>query len=82
MAALTDRDIAILRSLRENLTANDMELLDMAINNKLVMTDVQRVCEIINDEYLMKGIEDNYSPNGYGKELETLLNKINALRLA
>jgi hypothetical protein len=81
MAALTDRDIDILSSLRENLSANDRDLLDKSINNTLDMIEVQRVCEIINDEYLMKGIEANYSPNDYGKELEAILNKINAIRL-
>jgi hypothetical protein len=29
----------------------------------------------------MKGIEENYSPNEYGRDLNNLLNKVNAPRL-
>lgn len=82
MPALADRDIIILKALRERVNGNDCGLLDNVINRTITPTGIQRVCEIINDEYLMKGIEEGYSPNEYGRELEALLNKINALRLA
>jgi hypothetical protein len=79
--SLTDRQIAILKSLRVSRHGNDANLLEGGINGKLATNDIQRVCEIINDEYLMKGIEENYSPNEYGRDLNNLLNKVNAPRL-
>jgi hypothetical protein len=82
MEVITDRQILILKSLRDNLSGKDVDLLDDAINGRLAANDIQRVCEIINDEYLMKGIEEDYSPNEYGRDLESLLNKVNAPRLA
>lgn len=79
---MTDRQITILRSLRENVSGKDADLLDDVISGRLAVNDIQRVCEIINDEYLMKGIEEDYSPNEYGLDLENLLNTVNAPRLA
>ena len=82
MKALTDRQTSILLSLRDNRSNKDVELLNAVINGRLAPNDIQRVCEIINDEYLMKGIDEDYSPNDYGRELESLLNQVNAARLA
>jgi len=78
---MTDRQIMILKSLRENMRGKDADLLNDAINGRLAVNDIQRVCEIINDEYLMKGIGEDYSPNEYGRDLENLLNAVNAPRL-
>jgi len=73
METMTGRQIMILRSLRQNLSGTDDALLDDVINGRLSINDIQRVCGIINDEYLMNGIEEDYSPNQYGRDLENLL---------
>ena len=78
---MTDLQIKILMSLRDKGVPEDAALLDDVIHNRLDMNNIQRVCEIINDEYLLKGIEEDYSPNEYGRKLEEILNKVNALRL-
>jgi hypothetical protein len=82
MEGITSHQIMILRRLREKLNGRDADLLEDVICGRLGVKDIQRVCEIINDEYLMKGIEENYSPNEYGRDLENLLNKVNAPRLS
>lgn len=82
MEDITSNDIILLRKLCKKLKGRDAELLDDIICGRLCAKDIQRVCEIINDEYLMKGVEKNYSPNEYGRELESLLNKVNAPRLS
>jgi hypothetical protein len=82
MKVITSREIMILRRLREKLNGSDAELLENVINETLARNDVQRVCELINNEFLMKGIEEDYEPNEYGRELENLLDKVNAPRLS
>jgi uncharacterized protein YydD (DUF2326 family) len=82
MEDITGREIVILKCLREKLNERGAELLENVISRTLATNGIQRVCEIINDEYLMKGIEEDYSPNEYGRDLENLLNKVNAPRLS
>lgn len=68
-------------SLRDLATEHEKELLDQILNDKLSLGDIQAVCLLINREYLMKGINSDYSPNGYGRELEKLLDVVNRPRL-
>lgn len=82
MNTLTERQAAILHSLRETVHPRDAEILSQIIRGDLDNRDIQRACELINDEYLMKGMQEDYSPNIYGKELEALLNSVNAARLS
>jgi len=81
MDVITDHQITILKSLRQKLSGKDVDLVDDVIDGRLSTHDIQRVCEIINDEYLMRGIKEDYSPNEYGRDLQDLLNKVNAPRL-
>ncbi len=78
---LTKRQIDILESLRDRANVRIKELLERAIKGNLSENNIEAVCEAINDEYLMKGIKENYNPNEYGKELESLLDQINRPRL-
>ena len=81
MNALTKRQIEILETIRDKSSQRDFGIMDRAIKENLGNIDIQRACELLNDEYLMNGIEEDYTPNAYGKELEELLNSINAARL-
>ncbi len=67
--------------LRSKALPQDADILNDAINKNLKSKDIQRVCELINDEYMMNGIREDYSPNEYGKDLNTLLNSVNEPRL-
>jgi hypothetical protein len=77
----TDRQIEILKSLRDKATAQKKELLDQTLGETLHLSDIETVCQLINDEYLMKGINPDYNPNDYGRELERLLDAVNRRRL-
>ncbi len=79
---LTERQIEILKSLRDRSNQETGLLLDRAINGTLPINDIESICRVINDEYLMKGIKEGYSPNEYGHELESLLDLINRPRIA
>jgi hypothetical protein len=78
---LTERQIEILKILREKADQENKHLLDRAIRGSLPVSDTEAVCQIINDEFLMKGIKEDYTPNEYGRELESLLDLINRPRI-
>ena len=82
MIALTERQTEILKSLRDKASHRDSKILNDVIVGKLDIGDIQRACELVNDEYLLKGIDEDYSPNSYGKELNALLNRVNEPRLS
>jgi hypothetical protein len=79
--SIAQRQRDILVALREDATNEKRKYIDRALVNKLDVYDIDVLCRIINDEYLMRGIEKDYSPNPYGRELETLLNTVNKPRL-
>ncbi len=78
---LTKRDQEILRSIQKTLSIENGRYIDLALESKFDTYVVDILCRVINDEYLIRGIEANYEPNDYGVELSGLLNKINATRL-
>ncbi len=65
------------------IAATDKELLSRALREELPRADIEAVCQLINDEFLMRGINisPDYSPNEYGRELEQLLDAVNRPRL-
>jgi hypothetical protein len=79
---LTERQIEILQYLRDKVTNGKNRLLDQVLSSTLPKSDIETVCQMINDEYLMKGIKEDYTPNEYGRELEELLDVVNRPRLA
>ena len=78
---LTDRQIEILKFLRDKADEGTKHLLERAINDTLPRGDIEAVCQTINDEYLMKGIKKDYAPNAYGRELEDLIDIVNRPRI-
>lgn len=78
---LTERQIEILKSLRDKAYEGTKQLLEHAISGTLGRGDIEAVCQTINDEYLMKGIKEDYTPNEYGRELEGLLDLVNRPRI-
>lgn len=61
--------------------ASDKALFDAALDGRLPNELIQRLCELINNEYLLKGLEKNYAPNSYGVELESLVDAVNRPRI-
>lgn len=81
-AVFTERQVEILRVLRDKKSGSERELFDAALSGTLSRESIQRLCEMINDEYLLEGIEKNYVANSYGLELEALLDVINRPRIS
>ena len=40
-------------------------------NGRLTMTDIEALCTLINEDFIMEGILPSFEPNAYGRELET-----------
>jgi hypothetical protein len=78
----TERQIRILRYLAGNTSPSNKLLFDNVIRGTLCEMDVGKVCELINDEFLTKGIEPDFSATAYGQELEALLDLVNIRRIS
>lgn len=81
MSNLTNKEIYILKTIMEKSDRNDAKILKAAIDGIIEINNIQRLCELINEEFLMEGIREDFEPNEYGKEIAAILNKINAPRL-
>ncbi len=78
---LTVRQCEIMRSLGDRLPPVERQHVDRLLDANVDLDEIDALCRIINDEYLMEGIEEDYRPNEYGQELQTLLNVVNMPRL-
>ncbi|MDR1461153.1 MAG: hypothetical protein LBI78_05860 [Campylobacteraceae bacterium] len=51
------------------------------INGCSSKDEIEKMCDIISDEFLLNGITEDFEANAYGKELENILDIINRDRL-
>lgn len=49
----------------------------MFLNDSLSSGEVDELCELISNEFLMNGVEESFESNSYGIELELLLDAVN-----
>ena len=79
---LTSRQAEMLHIMEEKVENDEGKiLLKKARLGTLSLDEIAEVCLLINDEYLMKGIKEDWEPNDHGKELYQLLCVINEPRL-
>jgi len=81
MTQLTARQqeiIAVLRTKEGGLNSSVFQKLE---RQQLELNDIEILCSIINNEYMMEGVLPNLEPNPYGVELERLLDLINRPRV-
>jgi hypothetical protein len=52
----------------------------LRIDETMAAWKVDLICDWIGEEFLSKGIKDDWEPNQYGFELELLLDAVNRLR--
>lgn len=71
----------MLKNLRCKASEKNKIFFENAIKNKLTMSDIDFLCQLINDEFIKNGIDENFEPNEYGYDLENLLDEINRPRL-
>ena len=54
-----------------------LALAEKLLHGSLAPSEIDELCELISNEFLMSGIEENFEPNSYGLELELLLDAVN-----
>lgn len=78
---LTEQQKAIVNSLRLKGPAESQNMLGELENGRVTVADIDELCTLINNEFLMEGILPNFEPNAYGLELEALLDVVNRPRI-
>ena len=78
---LTDRQKEILSNLRVKDAGKNVAAFDKLEKGELTFSEIDALCDLVNDEFLMEGILPTFEPNEYGLELERLIDLINRPRL-
>jgi hypothetical protein len=78
---LTNRQKQIVHSLKSENSGNLEAILKDLETGFLVIENVENICTLINEEFMIKGVLPSFEPNDYGYELETLLDVVNRFRL-
>ena len=78
---LTERQKAIVNSLRLKGSEETRNMLGELENEQLTTVDIEKLCALINEEFMMEGILPSFEPNAYGLELEALLDVVNSARI-
>ncbi|GKQ44148.1 hypothetical protein PSTH1771_13380 [Pseudomonas syringae pv. theae] len=77
---LTNAQWQLLFSLCFIAGALQLTLAEKFLSSSLSSSEVDELCELISNEFLMNGIQENFEPNSYGLELELLLDTVNRSR--
>jgi hypothetical protein len=75
---LTIRQFEILVKLRAK---NNAKFIDKYLRERLSNDEIERLVNIIADEFHMNGLLPNWEPNSYGLELMNLLDIVNKPRI-
>lgn len=78
---LTERQKEILKKLRTNDAGLNAITFDNLENGQINANEIGALCDLVNAEFMLKGILPSFEPNQYGLELENLLDVINRPRL-
>lgn len=61
--------------------ASKRALAAKAIVGMLTTDEIEELCNLISNEFMLNGITESFEPNDYGKELEDLLDAVNKSRV-
>jgi hypothetical protein len=78
---LTDSQWEIMKKLRAKFAKMNVDAFNNLEKGEFTFSEIDMICNLINEEFLMEGILPNFEPNAYGLELEKLLDAINRPRL-
>lgn len=57
-----------------------LELAEKLLHGSISSSEIDELCELISNEFMMNGIDESFEPNSYGLELELLLDAVNRRR--
>lgn len=79
--SLTNDQLQLLLGLCRSAGPLQLYLAEKLMNEKISSVDIDKLCELISNEFMINGIEENFEPSDYGRKLETLLDAVNRGRL-
>lgn len=74
---MNTRQMALLRDIVAKRSSEHMKLIDELLSESIDYDGKLFLIELVNDEFLEKGINPDFSSNATGDELESLLDAIN-----
>lgn len=79
---LTESQKNLLKFLQGKLGADSIDAFECALHGNVDVAHIDALCDLINQEFMMEGINENFEPTQYGIELENLLDAINKPRVS
>lgn len=76
-SVLTSAQWQLLSALCRSVGKFQISLAENFINSALSSNEIDELCVVISNEFMMSGIEETFEPNSYGRELELLLDSVN-----
>lgn len=79
--SLTEEQTQLLLSLCRAAGAHSLFLAERLMNSSITSHQIDELCELISNEFILNGLEENFESNDYGRRLEYLLDAVNRGRL-
>jgi hypothetical protein len=57
-----------------------LSLAEKLLYGAISLDEIDELCELISNEFMLNGIEADFEPNSYGRELEALMDVVNRRR--
>lgn len=74
---LTNDQLCLLLGICHSAGSFQLRLADKLLNEKISSSDIDELCELISNEFMLNGIQESFEPNDHGRELERLLDAVN-----
>lgn len=78
--SLSDSQLELLLALCSRLGAQKLMLVNRLLDQSVSASELDELCELISNEFLMHGIDERFEPNDYGSALELLFDAVNGFR--
>lgn len=78
---LSLRQQKILSNLCSSHDMLDVLLIKKITDGSLTSSDIEELCKLISNEFMLNGITEDFEPNEYGIELEGILDFVNNNRI-
>ncbi|WP_138411843.1 hypothetical protein [Stutzerimonas nosocomialis] len=78
---MTEDQVRLLMRICGSAGTHSLCLAKKLMSSSISSSEVDELCELISNEFMLNGIEENFEPNDYGRKLEHLLDAVNSGRL-
>lgn len=78
---LTGEQAKLLMDICRSAGRHSLCIAEKLMNSSISSNETDELCELISNEFLLNGIQEDFEPNDYGEKLEELLDAVNKWRL-